>query len=312
MNRTLAILLRIVLIGVIGLLLWFFIHEIEWDKLGDALRDARLWPLLPAVAIAFAMLWCQAFGLRVMLQPRFEVSTRRLFRYTIAAYAGSVIAPLRAGELIRLWLLKQRHDVPVADSAAAVVALKFVDVVTMIVFVAPIPLLLPDVPAWVGRVILAGAAIAVGVFVVLYLALGHLEGRVQRTGLARFIAGMHVLRSPRRLALVVAALLAAWLVDLAMVSFVLYAVGIDLPIAAGLLILMSLNLTIAVPTPANLGALEVGVFAATRLLHVADERALAFALLYHACLVVPILVAGLALELRILLGRDPTMYRRQP
>jgi hypothetical protein len=54
-----------------------------------------------------------------MLAPRHAVSTRRLFRYTIVAYAGSVIAPARAGELARLWLLKQRDGVPIADAAAA-------------------------------------------------------------------------------------------------------------------------------------------------------------------------------------------------
>ena len=58
-----------------------------------------------------------------------------------------------------------------------------------------------------------------------------------------------------------------WFADLAMVQLVMYAVGIDLPIGAGLLVLFTLNLTIAVPsTPAQVGALEAGVLAATRLL----------------------------------------------
>ena len=39
-----------------------------------------------------------------------------LFRYTIAAFAASVIAPARAGELIRVWVLKKRHGVPIADT----------------------------------------------------------------------------------------------------------------------------------------------------------------------------------------------------
>ncbi|MEO8700554.1 MAG: lysylphosphatidylglycerol synthase transmembrane domain-containing protein [Kofleriaceae bacterium] len=305
MTTALGIGVRVVLIAAIGVLLWFFLREIDWEELGDALYHARIWPLIPAVAIAIAMLWCHAFSLGHMLAPRHVVPTPRLFRYTIVAYAASIITPLRAGELVRVWLLKRRDQVPVADSAAAVVAQKFIDGVTMLVFVAPVTWLLPDLPAWVGRVILIGAAIAVAVFVALYLALGYLANRVQTSWLARFIAGMHVLRSPRRLVLVVATLLAAWLADLVMVWCVLHAVGIELPLAAGLLILFTLNLTIMVPTPANLGSLEVGVFAATRLLGVPDAQALAFALLYHACLVVPILVAGLALEMRLLLGRTP-------
>ena len=83
-----------------AVLLWLFVRELDWHQLGVALRDARWWPLLPAVAIAFGMLWCAAFGLRIMLAPRHVVSTPRLFRYTIVAYAASVIAPARAGELV--------------------------------------------------------------------------------------------------------------------------------------------------------------------------------------------------------------------
>ncbi len=296
--------LRVGLVAAVGVLVWLCVREIAWDEVGAALRDTRVWPLVPAVAIAFWMLWCAAFGLRIMLAPRHAVSTPRLFRYTIVAYAASVVTPLRAGELVRLWLLKRRDAVPVAEAAAAVVAQKFIDGVTMIVLVAPTPLLVPGLPAWVGRAILIGAGIAVVGFVALSLAYDRVAGRVEATWLVRFVAGMHVVKSPRRLALVIGAHLAAWIADLAMVALVLYAVGIDLPIASGLLILFTLNLTIMVPTPANLGSLQVGVFAATRLLGVDDARALAFAIVYHACLVVPILVAGFALELPIMLGRS--------
>lgn len=301
MDRRLALVVRLALLGAMAVLLWLFIRELDWSELGAALGDARWWPLLPAVAIAFGMLWCAAFGLRIMLAPRHVVSTPRLFRYTIVAYAASVIAPARAGELVRVWLLKQREGVPIADSAAAVVAQKVVDGLTMILFVAPTPLLVPDLPTWVGRAIAIVAAVTLVVFVALYLAVGRQTGEPRTTWLARFIAGMHVLRSPRRLWLAAGAQLLAWAIDLVMVACVLHAVGIELPVSAGLLILFTLNLTIIVPTPANLGSLEVGVFAATRILGVDDERALAFALLYHACLVVPILVAGLALELQLLL-----------
>jgi len=57
-------------------------------------------------------------------------------------------------------------------------------------------------------------------------------------------------------------------------------------------------------TPAQVGALEVGALAALQLLHVDKEPALAFALLYHAAQVLPLIAAGLLFELRLVLGRD--------
>jgi uncharacterized membrane protein YbhN (UPF0104 family) len=96
-----------------------------------------------------------------------------------------------------------------------------------------------------------------------------------------------------------------WLADLGQVMAVLYAVDIHLPAPAGLLILFTLNLVIILPsTPAQVGALELGAIAALDLLHVAPAPALAFALLYHALQVIPLIAVGLILEWRWVLGRD--------
>jgi uncharacterized membrane protein YbhN (UPF0104 family) len=78
-----------------------------------------------------------------------------------------------------------------------------------------------------------------------------------------------------------------------------------MPIAAGLLVLFTLNLAITAPsTPAGVGALEVGVLAGTHLLGIPDTDALAFALLYHALQIIPLVIVGLALEWRLVLGKD--------
>jgi uncharacterized membrane protein YbhN (UPF0104 family) len=116
---------------------------------------------------------------------------------------------------------------------------------------------------------------------------------------------MHVVRDPRRLALSLLTLVGVWLVDMGMVVLVLYAVGIELPLAGALFILFAINLTIALPsTPAGAGAFEVGAIAAMHMLGVAHAPAFAFALIYHVLQVVPLVIVGLALELQLVLGRD--------
>jgi uncharacterized membrane protein YbhN (UPF0104 family) len=304
-SRRAAIALRVAAIAVIAACLWLFAREIEWDKLGTALRGAKLWPLVVAAALNFVCLFGKAVCWRVMLAPKHTVNTLRLFRYTIAAFAGSVIAPARAGELLRLWALKRRDGVPIAESAAVAVGEKVLDAFSMLILLAPLPWLLPDLPNWVGNSILLCASITIVIFIALVFAVGRVEPNSAGSWLSRFISGMHALRSPKRMLIAFASLVIVWLADLGMVSLVLYATGIDLPIAAGLLILFTLNLTMMVPsTPAGVGALELGAVAGTRLLGVPDEPAIAFALLYHALQVLPLIVAGLALELRMILGRD--------
>src|SRR5215813_2443986 len=133
--------------------LWIFFREIQWAELGHALRNAKVWPLVLAAILNFVCLWGKAMCWRIMLAPRHRVGAWRLFRYTIATFAASAIAPARAGEVLRVWTLKRRDGVPVSDTAAVAVAEKLLDGISMIILVAPVPFLLPGLPSKVGATI---------------------------------------------------------------------------------------------------------------------------------------------------------------
>ncbi len=302
-RKALMLVVRVVTIGVIAACLWLLIRKIDWPKLGATIATATLWPLVVAAILNFVLLVGKGVCWRIMLAPRYDVPTLRLVRYTIVAFAASVLAPARAGELLRVWMLKHRDGVPTADVAAVAITEKLLDGVTMLILVAPLPWLLPDLASWVTNSIMILAALALVAFIGLYIAVGRIKDPT--SWFARFIAGMEILRSPRRLLAALASLLVVWVADLLMIWLVSHAVGIEVSLGASLLILFTLNLAITAPsTPAGVGALEVGVLAATRLLHIPDEPALAFALLYHAIQIVPLIVVGLSLEWRLVLGKD--------
>ena len=306
MSRRTAILARVIAVVVVAALLAWFLYRMDWHALGVALRRAALWPLVPAALLYFMCLFGKALSWRIMLEPRNRVGIGHLFRYTIAAFAASSLTPARAGEVLRVWALKRRDGVPVITSTAVALAEKLLDAVTLLLFCAPIPLLLPQLPPWVTTTILICAGVALGLFVAIYVAVGKMNAREPRSWFGRLIVGMHVVRSPSRLLLVIATKLLAWIADLVMVMFVLDAVGIPISIPASMFILFTFNLAIAVPaTPAAVGALQVGVLVATDLLGIPREPALAFALLYQVAQIVPVLVTGLVLELDLVLGRVP-------
>jgi uncharacterized protein (TIRG00374 family) len=311
MNRRIKIVIRVVAVVAIVAALWWFIRAMDFAKFGEELARAKRWPLVVAASLSFVCLLGKAVCWRIMLAPRHKIPVLRLFRYTIAAFAASAIAPARAGEVLRVWTLKRRDGVPAADTAAVAVAEKLLDGISMLIIVAPVPWLLPGLPWWVAGGIALGAVIAIALFIGLVIAVGRVdpvgpdhETRF-RAVVRRFLAGMHVLRNPKRVLGALGVLLLVWAADLGEVTAVLYAVGIDLPIGAGLLILFALNLTIMVPsTPAQAGALEAGALWALALLQVPYEPAFAFALLYHLLQVIPLIAAGLIFELRLVLGRD--------
>jgi uncharacterized membrane protein YbhN (UPF0104 family) len=226
----------------------------------------------------------------------------RLFRYTVAAFAASAIAPARAGEALRLWTLKQRDGVPIADGAATAVGEKLLDAVAMFLVLTPIPWLVPGLPSWVGSTVIIGICVVVAVVAALAGAVARITAGTRWW--SRFFAGMHVLRSPRRLAGALAVLIGAWLIDLAMVECVMYSLDIALSPAAALLVLLTINIAIIIPgTPGQVGVHEAGAIVGLDLLHVPSESAIGFAVLYHAIQIVPLVTAGALLEWQLLVGR---------
>ncbi|HWU90839.1 MAG TPA: lysylphosphatidylglycerol synthase transmembrane domain-containing protein [Kofleriaceae bacterium] len=294
-----ALLIAAVVLGVV-----LVVRSLDLDALGAALASAQAWPLLAAAVINFGIIAVKAVAWRWLLAPAYRVSVVRLVRYALASSAASTIAPLRAGELVRLWLLRARDGVPLARGAAVAVAEKLLDAVSMLILVAPLPWLVRDLPAALDRWI---PALALALVVALLVICAGGRRLSPETRLGRFAAGFAPVRRPRTFVAVTAVLLVGWLIDLAMIHLVLRAVGIELPIEAGVLVLATLNLAIALPsTPGQVGALEVGALVGLRLLGVPEAEGLAFALLYHAVQMIPVLVAGLALN------ADAVLARREP
>lgn len=269
---------------------WLARHT-DVDSLRTAFADAHVWPLVAAAVINFAIIACKAIVWRDLLARTTRVPVFRLMRYALIAYAASTFLPLRGGEVLRVWLLRDREGVPAARSAAVAVAEKLLDVVSMLLVLAPLPLLVDDLPPSIVRTL---AFVAVGGLIAV-AAISLLVPRLGTEGWRGELAqGLQVVREPRLFARSVAVLYVSWLIDIAMVALVLHAVGIPPSAGTCVLVLFAINLAIALPsTPGHLGAFELGGVVALRLLHVSDARALAFALLYHLVQVLPVLLSGL-------------------
>jgi glycosyltransferase 2 family protein len=281
----------------------------DFAKVGDSIRNAKLWPMVAAAVLNFICLFGKAIAWRLMLGPRHRLSVLRLFRYTIATFAASAIAPARVGEVLRLWVLKRRDNVPVADSAAVAVAEKLLDGMTILLVVSPVPWLVPGLPTSIGAWIAVGAAVAIGLFIGLYIAAGRVSDQPtaeqSKSMMRQFLTGMQLLRNPLRLSGSLVVLISIWLTDLVMVFAVFEAVGLHLSVGAALLTLLTLNVAIAIPsTPAQVGVLELGAMTGLALAGADPSKSAMFALLYHVIQVVPVIAAGLIFEWRLVLGRD--------
>jgi hypothetical protein len=110
-----------------------------------SLRRANYWWIVPGVGVYMVGLWVRAWRWHYTLRHLKPVPVRQLFPLVCIGYFGNNVYPLRAGEIIRSYVLKRSQDISIASSLATVLIERVFDGLTMLLFVflalpfAPMP-----------------------------------------------------------------------------------------------------------------------------------------------------------------------------
>ncbi|HZS40387.1 MAG TPA: lysylphosphatidylglycerol synthase transmembrane domain-containing protein [Polyangia bacterium] len=293
--RTRALLVRAVraaALAVVALACARFVRRLDVSRLGAALVSASVPLVALAAAVNLLQVGVRALFLRALLAPVRAVGLWPLCRYNLALFAGNNLLPARAGELVRIELLRSCEGVPPSTSLVVAVVEKVLDVIALLLLALPLPLLVPGLPRSISTglgLLGAGGLIALAAAYALARWGARAPGR-----LGRLARGAAVVRRGRSSAEALGWSLLSHAVDAAAIAICLAALDLRLPAGAALLVLLAVTLALALPSgPAGLGSLELGAVAALRLLGVDETRALAFALVYHAMQVIPVTLLGL-------------------
>jgi uncharacterized protein (TIRG00374 family) len=303
---------RAVIVGlVVGVplsaaLLWLAVRDAELTDVGSAIRDAKPVPLAFAlVALASVYVLQGARWRQIARTP--QVSVWRFAEWVVSGVAVNNVVPGRVGDLLRARWLQAGARLRAGKALSTVFVDRVFDIFALSLLLA---LALPFVAsaAWL-RWIVVGATVVLVCLVALLLA-ARLYTRTKprerrQRGLVRRIVrdAVEGLADPigRRRGVGLLALsilvwatwgLAAWLVARSL--------GIELTALDVAFVAAVMNLGVAIPSsPGFVGTYQGLGVASLGLLGVANEPALAFAILMHATWYVPTLVLGGGL----LLGR---------
>ncbi len=290
---------RFVAVVAVGVAAYLILRRLDFAALRAALTRARPGLLLLAIGCNAGNFLFRAVMWRIMLHEERPLPIGRLVRYTVAAFAASALTPARAGEVLRLWLLRRHHQISYARSAGAALAEKLLDGLALVVLVAPLPWLALPLPPWTARAVFG---LAIGA--VTLLAGAVLITRYMRPGrrLGAFLGQISILREPGILVKALGAALAAGVFDLGTLWLTLGAFHISHGFGGAAFVLLVTNAALVIPsTPGNIGALEAGAVVALDVLGVPRPQGLAFALVYHALQLGPLLLFA-AFNLRLILG----------
>ena len=284
------------------------------EEIRDALSRVD-WRSLPlALLLLYTGIAIRAYRWHVLLRPVHDIPTRDVFPVMIIGYAANNVLPLRAGELVRAWVLEQRYGVRKTPALATIAVERLFDGVTMLLFVGGAATVV-GLNAELRHVALVAAAIfavAIAGLVVLLVG-GALRERLLRLVLGRCpIAwrrgssawrsrswrGWASSRGEGDLALVAITSVVAWGFEVSMYWTVARAFGDPLAgamtPAAALLTTAIANLATLVPSgPGYVGTFEAGVLLAVNgALGIGRGLALSYAVLLHVLLWLPVTIWG--------------------
>jgi len=299
------------------LLLYLALRGLQIDLVWLALRQANYVWLIPGIVVYFIGLGVRAWRWHYLLRPIKAVSTARLFPITAIGYMGNNIYPVRAGELLRVYLLRRMEAIPISASLATILAERAFDGLVMLGFVFLNLSELEGMTASSGVVGSIRSVAVLGAVVFLLATLAFLLmaffpaltlhvvaqlARVLPSGPAakvrgffeRFLQGLAFMRSPVDILMVLLTSLVIWLLETGKYWFVMHAFQFRVSFFALMLMNGVVNLATTIPSaPGYLGTFDAPGIAVLQAYGVPPNTAAGYTLVLHAALWLPVTLLGL-------------------
>jgi glycosyltransferase 2 family protein len=285
------------------------VRHVDFGRFRDGLAQSDYAWLVPALAALALGVWVRAVRWRLLFAPETRPPLASVTVALLIGYFFNQLLPARAGEAARVLALHRDSGTSRAEAAGTAVAERIYDVLSLLLLLFVGSTFLPSVP-WIRR---AAIFAMIFTFLIVVAIVGLLRYRErpisfvlrpltrlpsvssERTDAiaANLIHGLAAMHRPQLAIPALIATFASWLV-LAMSSWCgLMAFHFGLGYGAGLLVVITTNLVLVVPSaPAAVGAFEAAVVLALDPYVVDHSKALAAAVVLHALNLFPFLAAG--------------------
>jgi uncharacterized protein (TIRG00374 family) len=279
-----------------------------------------------AIALVPVGLWVRARRWAYLFPPR--AHPPGLVPAVMIGYMVNNILPLRAGEVVRVYVVAHRWGGHFWLTLATLVVERVLDGLAIVTILGVLVLLIP-VPGylkWGGLVLLAvnltGVAALVLLATVPRVAERMLEGLLGRwprlrdrgLGILRtFAQGLEGIRTPAHLLPLAAWSAVVWVVPALGAWTVLLATGLDLPFVAAWAVLAFLGLGLSIPSaPGHIGVFHAAAALALVVFGVPQAAAVGYAILLHASQYLPQVVLGWIYLLREHVSLGEATHARPP
>ena len=130
-------------IGLTAILLIAFLLTVDVVKMFDSLVEANYVFVLQAIALYFISLLFRTLRWKMLLTHMQDISLSRLYPVVAVGYMANNILPMRLGEFVRSYYLREREGVSVSAALATVFVERVIDALTLLIFIVAIAFIVP-------------------------------------------------------------------------------------------------------------------------------------------------------------------------
>jgi uncharacterized protein (TIRG00374 family) len=252
--------------------------------------------------------WIRAWRWHYLFPPRSHPS--HLFSAVMIGYMANNLLPLRAGEVVRVYIAS-RHGPRFWTAVATLVVERVLDGLAVGLMLAGLFLTLP-IPRelrWPAIIFLSLDLVAMVLLAVIAIAPGGCAGliraffqrwpRIERRlldVLGTMSEGLEGVRTRRHVFPILVSSAGIWIVLAVAVWMGLHATHLDLPLSASWAVLAFMGLGVSLPSsPGYVGVIQAATVLALALYSVPRAEALSFSLIFHAAQYFPVTIYGLVL-----------------
>lgn len=291
----------------VGLIV-FLLRSVNLDQLGTDFSNADYRFLVIALFAFCVNLYLKVPRWALLLgedAPNFDT----LFGAINVGYAVNSLLPLRLGDLVRAYWLRDRAGTSMVRALSTIALERVSDgIAVLLLFLLIAPTV--SFPAALRGSALAAGALFIAVLVVMVVLAYSATHETRFSGLLRrlhegrwsilgkaidqIVFGLRALHSTRSVLLLVLYTAVIWLANALVLWSVVRAFHLDAPFSAGILGNSVVSLGMTVPsTPGYLGVFDYLIVVTLGLYGIHKTPALAAALIFHAIAFVPVTIIGI-------------------
>ncbi len=296
--------------AVSAALLIYLFWNVDLHEVAARLVNTRWSFLVASVVLNLGSVWVRGWRWYYLFPPGSQPS--HLFNALMIGYMGNNLLPLRAGEIVRVYVVSRRGQ-RFWTALATIVVERALDglavglIVAALFFVVSIPaelwwpaavFLTVDLSAMTVLAVLAFAPHwCAGIIRALFHRWAWVEQRLMDI-LGTMTEGLRGVRAGHHFLPILLSSVGIWLLLVLAIWTALRAANLNLPLAASWTVMAFLGLGVSLPSsPGFVGVIQAAVVLALALFAVPRTDALSFSLLLHASQFFPITLCGLVLLL---------------